>query len=98
MRASTLSALVLVSALVPGCSCGHNHAGEPAVLLIEPAFGPAAGGTSVVVTGENFQPTSTVRFGGELATATMYIDETTIMATTPPGNGLVSVSVENDNN
>ena len=69
----------------------------PSVTKIEPATGPAEGGTPVVITGKGFAKDATVRFGGELAADVKYVDDTTLSVVTPPGMGMVSVAVENPN-
>ncbi|MGH8466567.1 MAG: IPT/TIG domain-containing protein, partial [Pseudomonas sp.] len=46
-------------------------ASPPTVTAISPSAGPAAGGTSVVITGTNFGSTSSVRFGATLASYTV---------------------------
>lgn len=87
--------LLILPAFFTACSCGECPPGPPEVLSVEPAWGPAEGGTAVVITGADFQQGAVVRFGGELAAEVMWVNETTINAVTPPGTGAVSVSVEN---
>lgn len=67
----------------------------PEVSGVQPAKGPSAGGTPVIITGERFESGATVRFGGELATGVKWIDDKTINVIAPPGVGSASVSVEN---
>ena len=57
------------------------------------AQGPAAGGTSVTITGHNFAPGATVRFGSAAATNVVVRSSTSITATSPPGSGTVDVIV-----
>lgn len=62
---------------------------------VSPSFGPELGGTRVTILGENFRTTSTVFFGGVGATTILVVSGEELVATTPPGSGLVSVDVLN---
>lgn len=55
------------------------------ILALEPAYGPLAGGTNVILLGANFDTAATyvVKFGASLATAVAVIDSEHIQATTP---------------
>ena len=65
----------------------------PTVSGVNPAGGPAAGGTTVTVTGTNFTGATAVRFGPN--TAAFRIDSgTQITATSPAGSGIVDVTVQ----
>ncbi len=65
----------------------------PTITGINPVSGPAAGGTSVVITGTNFNGASSVTFGGTPATG-LTITSTSITCTTPSHTaGAVDVSV-----
>jgi len=68
----------------------------PTVSAVSPSSGPAAGGTSVTITGTGFllaDPTGAVKFGANTATYTINSD-TQIAATAPAGaSGLVDVTV-----
>jgi hypothetical protein len=66
----------------------------PTVTKVEPAKGPAAGGTTVTITGTNFFMVSEVEFGATNATHTVN-SETSITAVSPPGTGTVDVTVTN---
>ncbi len=95
-----LGALSLASAAMFGASCADvqviDTAGPaPEIGKVEPTSGPSEGGTPVVITGQRFEKGATVRFGGRLAAKMEWVNETTLNALTPPGNGPVSVSVEN---
>jgi hypothetical protein len=46
--------------------------------------GPAAGGTSVVISGRNFTGTTAVMFGANPATSFTVVDDNTITAISPP--------------
>ncbi|MBT9560707.1 MAG: IPT/TIG domain-containing protein [Myxococcales bacterium] len=68
----------------------------PSVSLIDPAKGPASGGTPVVISGANFATGATVRFGTVDATNVAVKTTGTLTATVPPGNlGPVTVTVKN---
>jgi alpha-tubulin suppressor-like RCC1 family protein len=71
----------------------------PTIASISPGSGPAAGGTSVTITGGNFQPgaglTTTVLFGSAPATNVQVLSATSISVSSPPGNGTVMVTVTN---
>jgi Tol biopolymer transport system component len=64
-----------------------------AVTGISPGQGPAAGGTSVTITGRNFGPAATVMFGSVRATNVVFTSSTSITATSPAGSGTVDVTV-----
>ena len=65
----------------------------PAVTGVSPSTGPAAGGTSVVITGTNFTGASAVTFGGIPATSFALNSATQITAIDPAGSGMVNVLV-----
>jgi hypothetical protein len=65
----------------------------PAVTGLSPTHGPAAGGTSVVITGTGFTGATAVRFGATNATAFGVSSSTQITATAPAGTGTVDVTV-----
>ena len=68
----------------------------PAVTAIGPSSGPAAGGTSVTVSGGGFAPGATVSFGTTPAGAVSVASATTITAMAPAGSaGSVDVVVTN---
>jgi hypothetical protein len=68
----------------------------PRVSTLEPAHGTVAGGQDVVVTGENLDRTTTVRFGGTAAEV-VRVEAGRLVARTPAGTaaGPVNVVVEN---
>jgi hypothetical protein len=68
----------------------------PTVSSFTPTSGPAAGGTTVTITGTGFAATSTVHFGAVAATAVTVDSATKITATTPAGVGTVAVFVTSD--
>jgi hypothetical protein len=64
----------------------------PTVTKVEPTRGPASGGTSVTITGSNFNGATAVRFGSSTASFTVN-SGTSITAVSPPGSGSVNVTV-----
>lgn len=69
-------------------------AAGPAVTGVNPAAGPASGGTAVTITGSGFTGASSVTFGGTPAAYTTFSD-TQIIAFAPahaPGQTLVKVA------
>ncbi len=61
---------------------------------VSPATGPAAGGTSVTITGHVFVSGSIVRFGSARATNVVVVSSHEITAVAPPGSGAVDVTVQ----
>jgi hypothetical protein len=75
-----------------------TYVAPPTVSSVSPNAGPAAGGTSVTITGTNFAAGATVTFGSTAATNVVVVNSTTITATTPAGSaGAVTVTVTNSN-
>lgn len=60
---------------------------------ISPAHGSEAGGTPVIITGTHFSKATQVVFNGTPAQTFQIINDTTIRATTPAGEGTVAVIV-----
>jgi hypothetical protein len=67
----------------------------PFVTAVSPASGPEAGGTQVTVTGTGFTTATAVTFGTVPAINPTITNDTTIVATSPPGTGAVHVRVTN---
>jgi fibronectin type 3 domain-containing protein len=68
----------------------------PAVRGVDPILGPIAGGTSVVIRGDNFQDGATVTVGGIEADSIVFIDSHSVSSLVPPnGIGRKDVSVTN---
>jgi phosphatidylserine/phosphatidylglycerophosphate/cardiolipin synthase-like enzyme len=68
----------------------------PTVSSISPATGSTTGGTSVTITGTNFQAGATVTFGGTPATSVNVTNSSSITALTPArSQGTVGVTVTN---
>ncbi len=79
---------------VPGG--GYTYVGAPSLLAVSPNTGLITGGTSVTLTGSNFQTGATVKFGSNAATGVTVVNSTTITAVTPAGSaGAVNVTVTN---
>ncbi|RWZ46294.1 hypothetical protein ELQ90_14650 [Labedella phragmitis] len=61
---------------------------------VEPGIGPAAGGTTVTITGSCFTGATAVFFGGVEASSFVVVSDTEIRAVTPAGaSGVVDVTV-----
>ena len=95
---------LLLLAVLPWCAfaaCGGGdgpfHLGPGAQLSlesVEPASGPASGGTLVRVRGAGFAPGCEVRFGGVVASAVAVFDEGELQCVVPGGApGAVDVEV-----
>ena len=68
----------------------------PAITQISPATGSTVGGTSVTVTGTDFQSGATLRIGGVAATSVVVVNATTITGTAGAHpSGTVDVVVTN---
>ncbi|MGW7689626.1 IPT/TIG domain-containing protein [Streptomyces asiaticus] len=65
----------------------------PVVTSVSPTQGLPAGGTSVTITGTGFTGATVVRFGPNLATQVVVVNDTQITARTPAGSGTVKVTV-----
>lgn len=60
-----------------------RYSTAPTISNLAPATGPAAGGTAVTITGTNLTGTTSVTFGGVVATALVVVNPTTVTCTTP---------------
>ncbi|MDQ3264134.1 MAG: IPT/TIG domain-containing protein [Myxococcota bacterium] len=68
----------------------------PTLASVTPNSGPAAGGTSVTITGTGLVDGATVSFGGIPASAVAFVDATTLSCTTPAlPPGATSVTLRN---
>ncbi len=65
----------------------------PTLTAVSPAIGSTAGGTTVTLTGANFQIGAVVMFGGTAATNVAVTSSTTITVTTPANTTAASVAV-----
>jgi hypothetical protein len=77
---------------------GYTYYAVPTVTSFNPTTGPAAGGTSVAITGTGFGTDNanvTVRFGTEVATITSPVSDSAIVVDSPAQTaGSVVLSVE----
>ncbi len=64
----------------------------PTVSAVDPATGPAAGGTPITITGTEFTSATSVTIGGTSVSFTV-VNDATITATTPPGTAGAAASV-----
>ena len=83
---------------VAAISAGGLHMvayGEPIPIVtgLSPSHGTTAGGTSVTISGEDFEVGSTVKFGTAEASSVTVVSPTSITATAPGGSGTVNVTV-----
>jgi hypothetical protein len=66
----------------------------PTITKLSTGTGPAAGGTTVVITGAAFNGTRTVKFGSQEAASFTVASESSITAVAPPGtSGNVNIAV-----
>ncbi|KJY42180.1 hypothetical protein VR41_08935 [Streptomyces sp. NRRL B-1568] len=71
----------------------YTTTSAPALTSIAPSSGPAAGGTTVALTGTSLATASSVRFGATPATSFTVVSGTHIVAVAPAGTGTVQVTV-----
>jgi IPT/TIG domain-containing protein len=71
----------------------HHYA--PTVTHISPASGPAAGGTTVTVTGAHLSNVTSVHFGTRKGTSLHIVSSTKLTVHSPVGSGAVHVSATN---
>ncbi len=76
-----------------GAGDQYTYVGAPTVSSLSPTSGPAAGGTSVVITGTSLTGATVVSFGATNATAFVVNSATQITATAPSGSSVVDVTV-----
>lgn len=68
----------------------------PSIGSVSPNTGPAAGGTSVTVTGGNTAGVNSVTFDGVAGTNLVVTSATSLTVDTPPGSGAVDVQAFNN--
>jgi len=66
---------------------------QPVITGISPTSGPAAGGTSVIITGSHFTGATKVLFGSAAASSVTLNSDIQITAVSPGGSGTVDVKV-----
>jgi hypothetical protein len=76
-----------------GSADQFTYVPAPAVTNVNPSSGPAAGGTSVTITGTNLTGASAVKFGSTPAAGFEVKSATSVTATSPAGAGTVDVTV-----
>lgn len=73
----------------------YTYAAPPMITGLAPGAGPTAGGNTVTITGTNFFPGSTVRFGAGSFTAASFVSSTELEINAPSGApGPVRVEVK----
>jgi hypothetical protein len=85
---------VQVTATTPGGTSNgvsYTYVAVPALTSVSPSSGPAAGGTTVTLTGTGLSTATAVRFGTTAVSFTV-VSATQITATAPPGAGTVQVT------
>lgn len=84
-----------VAGVLSPTSAADQFSYAPIVTKVEPAQGPATGGTPVTITGTNFIEVASVKFGSTAATSFEVVSESTIKAVSPAGTDKVDVTVTN---
>ncbi len=74
---------------------GYTYGSTLTVASVSPQSGPANGGTTVLISGNDFAPGATVTFGGAAATNVQFLAPNALSAVTPGSVtvGLVNVTV-----
>src|SRR5262249_9101477 len=72
------------SATNPNDQFTYQTSTSPVVTVIDPTFGPLAGGTLVTVTGSGFTAGSTVDFGTVAGTNVTFVDAGQLTVKSPP--------------
>jgi hypothetical protein len=89
-----VTVLTVGGASATGSSDQYTYQGTaPSITSISPNLGPTAGGTTVTITGQNFNGATQVNFGSTPAAGFTVASSTTITAVTPAGSGQVTLSV-----
>ncbi len=71
-----------------GITHGYAYVGETHAASFEPALGPVEGGTQITVHGSGFRPGDKVLVGWREASANQVIDDSTLVALTPPATNI----------
>ncbi|MDX2709645.1 IPT/TIG domain-containing protein [Streptomyces sp. PA03-6a] len=90
------SGAVAVTVTTPGGTTGpvyFFYLSAPFLISVSPSGGPAAGGTTVILTGTDLSGATAVRFGSTAATTYTVNSPTQITAVAPAGTGAVAVTV-----
>ncbi|MFJ3953849.1 beta strand repeat-containing protein [Streptomyces libani] len=75
-----------------GVSFTYVSAPVPVLTSVAPNSGPAAGGTTVTLTGAGLATTTAVRFGATPATSFTVVSDTHVTAVAPAGTGTVQIT------
>ncbi len=77
---------------------GFSYRAGLEITAVTPSAGPVAGGTPIAISGHGFAPDSNVVIDGRAAISVTRLDDSTILAVTPPGQpGAVEVLVLSGN-
>ena len=71
----------------------YTYVSVPKVSRVSPNVGPPSGNTVVQISGSGFVSSSSVSFGGTPASSVAVKSDTRILAVSPPGVGVVDVTV-----
>lgn len=82
-------------AIVPSSPDAANPKSKPTITQVEPSSGPTAGGTSITITGTDFQEGTTVTVGGATCTLTAVTPTSLTCTTAAHAAGAVDVVVTN---
>ena len=95
--AGTLDPGFLVTATATDALGNTSEFSPRMVFAMTPGSGPPAGSTAATLTGIGFAEGALVRFGGQVASDVVVIDEHTITVSTPslPAGAVTDVSVQN---
>lgn len=77
----------------PSAPLGFTYLPATTIIGVNPGSGPEAGGTPVTITGSCFVGATAVLFGSAAAASFVVVNDSTITAVTPPGVGVVDVTV-----
>lgn len=73
-----------------------TYSALPTLQNVTPTSGPSAGGTTIAITGANFQQGATVRLGGAICTNLVVVDANNVTCRTPSGtNGAATLVLTN---
>ena len=93
-------ALRVLAAIVAVVSCSNdNHSSAPTIATVDPATGPALGGTTITMTGTGLAAGAIVIVGSNEASAVQATGDTQLTFTLPPGTqqDTVDVTVADEN-
>ncbi len=89
-----LTGTVFAVAIAPPRPAGGGAvAVAPVLTALQPASGPAAGGTTVTISGLHLTDARSVAFGTTPASSFTVVSDSEITALSPPGSGTVEVTV-----